>query len=73
MRISVDLSKSQLSALAEIASAEGVSRVVLVREAVDDLIAKRRSQRGIDGAFGLWKGRVPFKDGLAMRAHLRAE
>ena len=73
MRISVDLSSSQHSGLAEIGQAEGVSRAALVREAVDDLIAKRHSQSSIDGAFGLWKERVPFEDGLAMQAYLRAE
>lgn len=73
MRTLVDLSEPQVAALAEIGEAEGASRAALVREAVDDLIAKRRRQRDPDAGFGLWKGLVPFKDGLEMQEHLRAE
>jgi metal-responsive CopG/Arc/MetJ family transcriptional regulator len=73
MRTLIDLADPQIAALAEISRQEGASRAALVREAVDDLIAKRRRQRGPDAAFGLWKGAVPSADGLAMQAQLRAE
>ncbi len=73
MRTLIDLAEPQVSALAEISREEGTSRAALVREAVDDLIAKRRNRRGSDAAFGLWKDAVPFADGLAMQEKLRAE
>ena len=72
MRVLADLEKPQLEALAEIGEREGVSRAALLREAVRDLIAKKR-QSGMDPAFGLWKGRTDITDGLAYQEMLRAE
>lgn len=72
MRILADLDKMQIDALAEIASSSRVSRAALLREAVDDLIAKKR-RAGMEEAFGLWKGRTDITDGLAYQEMLRAE
>lgn len=72
MRILADLEKPQIDALAEIAASQKVSRAALLREAVDDLIAKKR-RAGMEEAFGLWKGKVDYADGLEMQEALRAE
>ena len=47
-------------------------RAALLREAVRDLIAKKR-QAGMEAAFGLWKDRTDITDGLAYQEMLRAE
>ena len=72
MRVLADLEKPQLEALAQICEREGSSRAALLREAVDDLIAKK-SHAGMEAAFGLWKDKVPYADGLEMQEALRAE
>lgn len=72
MRILADLNETQIEALAALAKDEKTSRAALLREAVDDLIAKRRCDV-MQQSFGLWKGRVAFKDGLEMQEALRSE
>lgn len=72
MRILADLNKHQLDALAEIGEREQLPRAALLREAVDDLIAKKR-RAGMEEAFGLWKDKVPYADGLEMQEALRSE
>jgi Arc/MetJ-type ribon-helix-helix transcriptional regulator len=72
MRALVDLPPEQVEALAEIGRRERVSRAALVREAVEDLIAKRRRDN-LKAAFGLWKDRPDIKDGLEYQDGIRAE
>lgn len=70
MRTLVDLPEQQIDALAEIGRRERVSRAALVREAVDELIAKRR-RSALDASFGILKGQI--EDGLAFQERMRAE
>lgn len=72
MRILADLDQPQIDALADIAASSKVSRAALLREAVDDLIAKKR-RAGMEEAFGLWKDRADIPDGLAYQEMLRSE
>jgi hypothetical protein len=72
MRILADLDQRQIDALKELSERNGMSRAALLREAVDDLIAKKR-QAGMEEAFGIWKGRTDITDGLAYQEMLRAE
>jgi predicted transcriptional regulator len=70
MRTLVDLGPGQIDKLDELATREQRSRAALIREAIDDLLAKRLS-RNEDGAFGLWgKKKV---DGLAYQDRIRKE
>jgi hypothetical protein len=55
-------------ALTEIARRNKVSRASLVRAAIADLIASRKT--GVADAFGLWRG---GEDGLAYQERVRAE
>ena len=66
MRTSVDLGATQVEALDELAKAENKSRAALIRQAIDDYLAKRR-----EDAFGLWgKHKI---DGLAYQKRLRGD
>jgi predicted transcriptional regulator len=70
MRTLVDLGDSQLKALNELSKKEKRSRAALIRQAIDDYLARRHG-RPEDDAFGLWgKRRV---DGLAYQARARRE
>jgi predicted transcriptional regulator len=70
MRTLVDIGDKQIRALDELAKKERQSRAALIREAVDDYLAKRQSV-GIDKAFGLWGHRKV--DGLAYQQKIRDE
>ena len=70
MRTLVDVGDRKLRALDELAKVEKRSRAALIREAIDDFIAKRRSKREGD-AFGLWGTRKV--DGLVYQNRLRSE
>lgn len=70
MRTLVDLSDRQMAALDELAKSEERSRAALIRQAIDDYLAKRRSQQESD-AFGLWGERKV--DGLTYQKKVRAE
>jgi len=70
MRTLVDVGDSQLRELDELSKEEKRSRAALIREAIDDFLAKRRSQHEGD-AFGLWGNRKV--DGLAYQERLRGE
>lgn len=72
MRTLVDIPDDRIEALAEISRRENRSRAALVREAVDDLISKRRREAQT-AAFGLWKDRDDVGDGLSFQEALRAE
>jgi metal-responsive CopG/Arc/MetJ family transcriptional regulator len=70
MRTLVDLGDAQLQALDELAKLEKRSRAALIRQAIDDYLAKRRSKKEGD-AFGLWGKRKV--DGLAYQEKVRSE
>ena len=70
MRTLVDLGDTQLRALDELSKDEKRSRAALIREAIDDYLAKRR--KALEGdAFGLWGKRKV--DGLAYQEKVRSE
>jgi metal-responsive CopG/Arc/MetJ family transcriptional regulator len=70
MRTLVDVGDSQLRELDELSKEEKRSRAALIREAIDDFLAKRRSHHEGD-AFGLWGHRKV--DGLVYQERLRSE
>ncbi len=70
MRILVDLVDSKIEALDGLAKAERKSRSALIRQAVDDYLARRRTKRE-GNAFGLWGNRKV--DGLAYQKKVRRE
>jgi metal-responsive CopG/Arc/MetJ family transcriptional regulator len=70
MRTLVDLSDAQLRELDELSKAEKRSRAALIREAIDDFLAKRRRKHQGD-AFGLWGQRQI--DGLVYQERVRRE
>jgi metal-responsive CopG/Arc/MetJ family transcriptional regulator len=70
MRTPVDLSDTQVQALDEISKKEKRSRAALIRQAIDDYLARRRSKQDGD-AFGLWGKRKV--DGLAYQKKVRGE
>lgn len=71
MRTLVDIGETQIKALDELAKTERQSRAALIRQAVEDYLAKRRPSGGIDAAFGLWGNREA--DGLVYQQRLRDE
>ena len=70
MRTLVDLTDRQVAALDELSKREQRSRAALIREAIDDYLAKRRSEQQSD-AFGLWGKRKV--DGLTYQEKVRSE
>jgi metal-responsive CopG/Arc/MetJ family transcriptional regulator len=70
MRTLIDLGESQLQELNELSKKEKLSRAALIRQAIDDYLAKRRSNQESD-AFGLWGKRKT--DGLAYQKKMRSE
>ena len=70
MRTLVDVGDSQLHELDRLSKEEKRSRAALIREAIDDFLAKRLSKYEGD-AFGLWSTRKV--DGLAYQNRLRRE
>jgi len=70
MRILVDVGESQLRELDELSKQEKRSRTALIRDAIDDLLTKRRRKHEGD-AFGLWGSRRV--DGLVYQNRLRSE
>ena len=70
MRTLVDVGDSQLQELDDLSKEEKRSRAALIREAIDDFLAKRRSKQEGD-AFGLWGNRKV--DGLVYQERLRSE
>jgi hypothetical protein len=68
MKISVQVRDDQLSALDALAQKEDRSRAALIRDAVDDYLAKTQPLRK---AFGLWRDRKI--DGLEYQRKLRDE
>ena len=70
MRTLVDLGDSQIEELDELSKRERRSRAALIRQAIDDYLAKRRSKQQSD-AFGLWGKRKV--DGLVYQKKVRNE
>ena len=70
MRTLVDVGDTQIQELDELSREEKRSRAALIREAIDDFLAKRRSKRQGD-AFGLWGDHEV--DGLEYQQKLRSE
>jgi metal-responsive CopG/Arc/MetJ family transcriptional regulator len=70
MRTLVDLTDAQLRALDELSKKDQRSRAVLIRQAIDDYLRKRRHEEEGE-AFGLWGYRKA--DGLAYQKKVRSE
>jgi metal-responsive CopG/Arc/MetJ family transcriptional regulator len=70
MRILIDVGDSQLRELDELSKQEKRSRAALIREAINDFLAKRRRKHQGD-AFGLWGKRKV--DGLVYQERVRSE
>jgi metal-responsive CopG/Arc/MetJ family transcriptional regulator len=70
MRIQVDIGDTQLQELDRLSKQEKRSRAALIREAIDELLVRRRGLHQGD-AFGLW-GRRKI-DGLAYQEKVRKE
>jgi len=70
MRALVDLGDSQIQALDELSKKDKRSRAALIRQAIDDYLAKRHSKQEGD-AFGLWGKRKV--DGLVYQEKVRRE
>lgn len=69
MRTLVDLSPEDLTRLADLAARRGLSRAALMRQALEDFLA-RQPRPETHEAFGLWQG---HEDGLAYQERLRGE
>ena len=70
MRTLVDLTDHQVEALDELSKAKRRSRAALIRQAIDDYLAERRSKQEGD-AFGLWGKRKV--DGLTYQMKVRSD
>ena len=70
MRTLVDLGDTQVQALDELSKKQKRSRAALIRQAIDDYLAKHYSKQQAD-AFGLWGKRKV--DGLVYQEKLRSE
>lgn len=70
MRTLVDVGDGQLQELDKLSKKEKRSRAALIREAIDDFLAKQQSKYEGD-AFGLWSTRKV--DGLVYQNRLRRE
>jgi predicted transcriptional regulator len=67
---SLDLGDGQVQALDELSKKDKRSRAALIRQAIDDYLAKRHSKQE-DDAFGLWGTRKV--DGLIYQEKVRRE
>jgi metal-responsive CopG/Arc/MetJ family transcriptional regulator len=70
MRTLVDLADHQLEALDKLSKQQKRSRAALIRQAIDDYLARRRSKQEGE-AFGLWGKRKV--DGLTYQKKVRSE
>jgi len=69
MRTLVDIPDAQIEALDKLAAAKQVSRASLIREAVGDLLDRRKDDV-VRSGFGLWGN---SEDGLVVQRRLRSE
>lgn len=72
MRTLIDLPRADLEALGELARRRGVSRASLMRQAIDDYLARQRPAPPHE-AFGLWRSADTPEDGLAYQDRIRDE
>jgi predicted transcriptional regulator len=70
MRTLIDLTDAQVQALEKAAFARKQSRAALIRDAIDDFLA-RNPTVSLEEGFGLWSDRG--EDGLAYQERLRSE
>jgi metal-responsive CopG/Arc/MetJ family transcriptional regulator len=70
LRTLVDLADRQLEALDELSKQEKRSRAALIRQAIDDYLARRRGIQQVE-AFGLWGKRKV--NGLTYQKKVRSE
>ncbi|HIJ37287.1 MAG TPA: ribbon-helix-helix protein, CopG family [Rhodospirillaceae bacterium] len=70
MRRLVDINDAQIRALDELSQSQRRSRAALIRNAIDDFIAKHRQNKAAS-AFGLWGEQKV--DGLAYQERVRGE
>jgi predicted transcriptional regulator len=70
MRILIDASETQVSALDDLARREKRPRAAVIRAAIDDYLA-RNSRSRIEEGFGLWGDRKI--DGLEYQDKIRSE
>ena len=72
MRTLIDLGDPQIKALDVLAKTDKRSRAALIREVVEDYLAKRNAPtESLDDAFGLWGDRTV--DGLEYQKRMRDE
>jgi predicted transcriptional regulator len=71
MRTLVDIPDADIEALDRIAAEKQVSRASLIREAVGELLDRRKEDVVLSG-FGLWAG-SEAEDGLIIQRKFRAE
>ncbi len=70
VRALIDIGEDRIEALDALAKAREQSRAALIREAVDDFLARHRREQA-SSAFGLWG--QGGEDGLAYQERMRAE
>lgn len=70
MRTIVDIPQTVLNELDDLARREDISRAEVMRRAMAEYVASRRSSRG-DAAFGIWKSKMI--DALTYEDDLRGE
>ncbi|HVL20222.1 MAG TPA: ribbon-helix-helix protein, CopG family [Amaricoccus sp.] len=70
MRTLVDLERLQVEALDRLAKGQDRSRAALIREAVDEFLA-RHGRGAVEEAFGSWAPEAP--DGLVFQEQARRE
>lgn len=68
-RILVDIADAQIDELARLVETEHRPRAAIIRDAVEEYIARRKAGAHVD-AFGLWKGEA---DGLAYQEAMRSK
>ena len=70
MRTLIDMNDTQVRGLDQLARQERRSRAAVIRAAIDDYLARHRTDE-VDGGFGLWGQRKI--DGLDFQAKARSE
>jgi len=70
MRILIDATKAQVAALDELAKREKRPRAAVIREAIDDYVARNSRRSALEESFGIWPD---GPDGLEFQEKLRSE
>ena len=72
MRTLIDLGETEAKALDDLAKEDKRSRAALIREAIENYLAQRKTpSASLDDAFGLWGDRTV--DGLDYQRRMRDE